>query len=272
MTELAEMEMARALGQRLYRGGKAWLFLDYDGTLVEFASTPELVLPDEKLIELIERLSRFGKVLRVVVLSGRKISQIQRLIPVQGILLAGTYGIEFQTWEGENVRLIEMETLRPYIERVKSIWNQMIEGKPGYYLEDKGYAVALHAKNAQPDEAQALIVNAELAVNQLGAIELLRILGGSMFLEVAPAKADKGAALRLLLDRFPWPGAEVLYIGDDDKDEAAFEVVRQIHGTPIVVAGTEHPTHALYRLESPDHVRRWLTDLVDALEQGEDQS
>jgi hypothetical protein len=29
------------------------------------------------------------------------------------------------------------------------------------------------------------------------------------------------------LERFPWPGAQMIYIGDDDKDELAFRIANQ---------------------------------------------
>ncbi|MGZ3480633.1 MAG: hypothetical protein ACXU81_09805, partial [Myxococcaceae bacterium] len=36
----------------------ATLFLDYDGTLVEFAPTPELAVPDVELLQLLSALAR----------------------------------------------------------------------------------------------------------------------------------------------------------------------------------------------------------------------
>ena len=82
--------------ERLAQAERLWLFLDYDGTLADFAPTPEHVNPDPELVDLIERLARHPR-FRVAVVSGRRLSHVQKLVPVPGVLLAGTYGIELQT-------------------------------------------------------------------------------------------------------------------------------------------------------------------------------
>ena len=70
-----------------------WLFLDYDGTLADFAPTPDHIVPDPVVIQLLERLAKIPSV-RVTVISGRRLKDIQTLLPVKGIFKAGTYGIE----------------------------------------------------------------------------------------------------------------------------------------------------------------------------------
>jgi trehalose-6-phosphatase len=39
------------LNERIARAQRVWLFLDYDGTLAEFAPTPHILEPDNDLIE-----------------------------------------------------------------------------------------------------------------------------------------------------------------------------------------------------------------------------
>jgi trehalose 6-phosphate phosphatase len=243
-----------------------WLFLDYDGTLAEFAPTPDTVLPDPEIIDLLSRLARYPDAIRVVIMSGRRFSHIQKLLPVPGILEAGAYGIEFITWQGKHVRLLDFETARPFLDQVRERWLALIEHRPGYTLEDKEYALALHARTAPAEEARATLAEAAQIARQFVQKESYRILGGNRYIEVAPTIADKGQSVSMLLLRFPWPGAEIVYIGDDDKDEPAFEVVLKNGGVPIVVAADARPTHALYRLESPREVKKWLEELVEVLE------
>jgi RNA polymerase sigma-70 factor (ECF subfamily) len=64
-----------------------------------------------------------------------------------------------------------------------------------------------------------------------------------------------------LLDRYAWPGALPLYLGDDDKDEEAFGVIKARGGIAILVAARRRKTDADCRLESPQTVRRWLETL-----------
>jgi trehalose 6-phosphate phosphatase len=61
-----------------------------------------------------------------------------------------------------------------------------------------------------------------------------------------------------LLDRYLWAGALPVFIGDDDKDEEAFQVVRSLGGITIVVTPTPRSTSAQYCLENTREVRRWL--------------
>ena len=71
------------LEQRLARTERLWLFLDYDGTLADFAPTPDHVLPDPELVDLLATLARHPRI-RIAVVSGRRLSHVQKLVPVPG--------------------------------------------------------------------------------------------------------------------------------------------------------------------------------------------
>ena len=77
------------------KGKHVDLYLDYDGTLAPFAPTPDDVLPDESVIGLISQLADSPNV-RVSIVSGRRLGHIRKLLPINGILLAGTYGVELR--------------------------------------------------------------------------------------------------------------------------------------------------------------------------------
>jgi trehalose 6-phosphate phosphatase len=266
MTEQLEPALSKEMAGQIARSPRTWLVLDYDGTLADFAPTPDTLLPDEALIALISRLARHSGVLRVMILSGRRFSHIQTLLPVPGILLAGTYGIEYQTWEGAMGAFFDMESERPELEKVKHAWSALIEGRDDFYLEDKGYTLALHGSRASDADARAVLSMANQAAAFISERAALRVLGGYKFLEIAPTVADKGQSLTTFLERFPWPGAKIVYIGDDDKDEQAFAVVREREGIPILVAEKPRPSLALYRLSSPAEVRQWLALIANHLE------
>ncbi len=237
-----------------------WLFLDYDGTLVPFAPAPDLALPDPQLLQLLAKLAQAPR-LRVAILSGRSLSSLQALLPIPGLILAGLYGIEIQMPDGSILKRTNDADLRDTVERVKEAWTRLIGRRAGFLVEDKGMAVALHARHASPSDADFVLPRAEMVVAQLPTAQY-RVLGGERFVEIAPSAAHKGHAVEWLLEHGGWSEALPVYIGDDDKDEEAFGVIRDQGGIPIIVGTREPITRALVRLPSPAEVRRFLEQLA----------
>jgi trehalose 6-phosphate phosphatase len=256
---------AGALAERLAGAARLWLFLDYDGTLADFAPTPEDVAPDPALADLVARLAKQPR-LRVTIISGRPLEDIRRLVPAPGIWLAGTYGIEMETPQGKRWNRVELDAVRPTLERLKPRWEQSIAGRAGFYVEDKGWTLALHARFAEDDEAERVLAGARRLATAAAASAppgLFRILGGHKFLEIGPALAHKGRSVEYLLDREPWPGAVPVYLGDDDKDEEAFGAIQARGGVAILVAAEARPTQADLCLESTQAARQWLAGLIE---------
>jgi trehalose-phosphatase len=243
-----------------------WLFLDYDGTLADFAKRPEDVIFDAELNSIIRRLARFQEAIRVVVLSGRSLRQISQLLPIPGILLAGTYGVEFITWEGKREQVVDFQADDPLLTQVKDAWTEIAFGRQGFFIEDKGVALALHGKSAGEEEGKNVFDRARRAAEEIMKAREVCILGGHRFLEVAPLIAIKGKSMGMLLERYSWEKAGVIYLGDDEKDEEAFEVVNGLGGITILVSKHDRPTRAAYRLCDPREVRGWLQRLRQALE------
>jgi trehalose 6-phosphate phosphatase len=248
--------------QRLKAAGKVRLFLDYDGTLAEFAPTPDDILPDPELIDLITHLGQHPRLL-VSVISGRRLSHILDLLPVPGVLLAGTYGVELQHAAGEREDRVDLDRIRPVLEALKPRWQALIEGLEGFYLEDKGWALGIHGRRADADEADQVLDAAERMLEEIKPLAEFRILGGYKFIEIGPHLAHKGRTIEELLVRFPFPDSALVYLGDDDKDEEAFEVIRAHGGHAVLVSPQPRPTHANFQLESPAEARRWLACLLN---------
>lgn len=237
------------------------LYLDYDGTLAVFAPTPDDVLPDERVIGLISQLADSLDV-RVSIISGRRLGHIRKLLPINGILLAGTYGVEMQLPNGKEVHRISYEAVRPKLDALKPRWQGLIEGRNGFYLEDKGWALAIHARKAEEKEGFQVLESAEKMLTGELLGEHLQKIYSYRFLEVGPRDADKGHALRYLFDNHHWEGAVPIYIGDDDKDEEAFQAINEQDGYSILVSKEPRETEAKYILDSPVEVHDWLRGLL----------
>ena len=263
-------ETPQEVQARLAGAKRVRLFLDYDGTLADFAPTPDHVRPDSELVSLFGRLAQHPR-FRVAVVSGRRLGHVRALVPVPNVLLAGTYGVELLTPERTRIDRLDYDLVRPTLDVLKPRWADLIAGRVGYFLEDKGWALALHARFADEAESGRVLGGArqlaEAAMRQ-AAPELFRLLGGHKFLEIGPRLAHKGLAVAYLLDQFPWHGALPLYLGDDDKDEEAFGVIKARGGIAVVVAAEPRETEADLRLESPHAARAWLEGLLALVDGG----
>lgn len=254
--------LAEKLGARMARGLGVWFFIDYDGTLAEFARTPEEISLNQEVISLLGELVKIHQA-RVTIISGRRLADIRALIPVPGVEMAGTYGIEMLRQDGVVVHLVDYQTNRVVLDKIKPVWQALIAPQKGFFLEDKGWSLALHARFAAEPEAGEILARAREAAKAAAPQSTFRLLGGDKFLEIAPGIAGKGQTLVLLLHEYPWPNTVCVFIGDDDKDEEGFEVMRKHGGLTIVVAKNPRPSLAEYRLESPGAVRHWLRAVLN---------
>ena len=233
------------------------LFLDYDGTLADFAPSPDHVLPDQDLINLLSALNKTSNI-EVVILSGRRLQHIEQLVPIGDLWRAGTYGIEMISPQGELIERINYRVIRPHLEQIKPKWHTLIDDSEGFYLEDKGWSLALHARDADPDIGSQILLDARDILQECHLGNQFRVLGGDRFLEVAPTIANKGLAIQYLVDHNDWQDYLLIYLGDDDKDEEAFAVVQKYGGITIKVDRDAGETTADVTLRDPHNVREWL--------------
>jgi trehalose 6-phosphate phosphatase len=241
-----------------------WLFLDYDGTLVDLCPTPDLLEPNYRVIDLLERLAH-QSTMRLTIITGRKLPAIKALLPVSGIFLAGTYGIELFTPSGQSIQRVDYTDIRPFLERIKPHWEQIIAERKGFFLEDKGWTLAMHALNADSSEAEVVFAKARQAINKKFLSDRFHILDDDKLLEIVPAQANKRETVFYLIQQYPLQGMQLLYIGNDDKDEDAFSAVHTYAGVAIKViqpSQSSHSTEADYIMESPQDVNHWLKKLV----------
>jgi len=186
--DLCDLEQ---LTERLAREPLTWLILDYDGTLADFAPTPEHVLPDPALIRLLSSLVQYPN-LALAAVSGRALGQVRQLIPVAGVLLAGSYGIELQTPGGELVERMAYSAVRPAPDALKPQWAGLVSGRAGFFLEDKGWTLAIHGRLADERAAAEVLARARVLAQDVLPDETLGLLAGDRFLEACPRIANKG--------------------------------------------------------------------------------
>lgn len=258
---------APALDRWIQGPGRRGLFLDYDGTLSNFSEKVDWIAPDPDLIDLLTSLSK-KKDLDIAVISGRTLNDLIRLLPVRSVSLAGSYGIELRLSSGENIRRVDFDNIRPALNRVMPEWKRLIEGQPGCQLQDKGWSLAIHTWRDTNEAILETLVQAQRIALRVIEPGQFRLFTSSTYLELAPIQANKGEAVAFLLSRFQQSPMQLIYFGDDDKDEEGFRAVHARGGVAVQVSHASGPpvvTSADTIMESPNQVRNWLRNFsVDA--------
>jgi trehalose-6-phosphatase len=122
------------------------------------------------------------------------------------------------------------------LDQLKPHWKEIINDRKDFYLEDKGWALAVHASFASPRDATRVISLLQQTLDQELISDEYRLIKHNKFLEISSAMAHKGKTMSYLLNSFPLPGARLIFVGDDDNDAEAFETIHSYGGAAISVA------------------------------------
>lgn len=226
------------------------LFLDVDGTLIEFADDPSRVrlLPQvrEAIGVISDRLSG-----AVALVSGRPLAQLDLLFAPLRLPAAGLHGHEMR--DDLAARADMPEDTAGWLHDLHQRAAHMAQAHPGVKVEDKGVSLALHWRSA-PDAADSVLAFARDAI---GALPGYRLQPGDHVVEFVPQGSDKGVAVEQLMARAPFMGRVPVFVGDDLTDEFGFAAAHRLDGWAVRV-GTREPTEAAYALADPNAVHAWL--------------
>ena len=225
------------------------VFLDLDGTLIEIAATPDAVQPARHLPQLLEHLAhRLGSALAIV--SGRPISEIDRMLSPLVLPAAGLHGLERRSANGT----YRPPPALPQLCELRTALQDFAADHPGLLLEDKSATLALHYRARSDLRAAAgAAVEAALGCSRAGLV----VQHGKAVIEVRPDGADKGMAIAALMSEQPFIGRRPVFAGDDITDEAAFRAVRERGGVTVRVGG-KGATAAEWSLADVAAVHAWL--------------
>lgn len=228
------------------------LFLDIDGTLLEFSDHPEKVIVTEALIEILTTLSdTFSGALALA--SGRAIADIDGLFDPYMGPAAGLHGVEIRMSDGDIQSAADDDALA----KTRDALDQQFGNTAGIMIEDKGACVAIHYRNA-PEQKPLVQDVVERTHATLG--DDYKLLAGNMVFEIKPSSVDKGKAIGTLMADAPFKGRRPIFLGDDVTDEDGFAVVNELDGIAVCVGGRK-PTVAPYRLSDVAAVHTWLQTL-----------
>jgi trehalose 6-phosphate synthase/phosphatase len=232
------------------------LFLDYDGTLVNFVNNPEHAFPDESLISLIQSLTEL-KNTKVVLISGRDKESLGKWWLKIPVVLIAEHGVWIRKigkdWTlSEKVQNNWMESVRPVIET-------FVDRTPGTFLEEKSYSLAWHYRKADPELGEIRANELSNVLKGLISNHGLNVLEGNKVLEIKSSGVNKGkAANKLLLNK---EYDFIFAIGDDWTDEYLF---KELPESTVTVKVGMKKTAATYYLKDTDKVRNLLAGFAQS--------
>jgi trehalose 6-phosphate phosphatase len=227
---------------------RAALLLDLDGTLLDFAPTPDQVVVPPGLAATLRHLrARLDDALAIV--TGRPIEQIDGLLPGIPHAVAGEHGGAIRHSPAGPIE-------RPPLPEAPAEWRALArdfaDRHPGVLLEPKARGFVLHYRQAPELGEQVLL--ALRGIVRGGESDFV-VLAAQFAWEVKPRGADKGSAVVSLMAKPPFAGRIPVYVGDDVTDEDGMRAARDLGGTGLRVQEA---------FGAPADVRAWLTALAAA--------
>ncbi|RKH66832.1 bifunctional alpha,alpha-trehalose-phosphate synthase (UDP-forming)/trehalose-phosphatase [Corallococcus aberystwythensis] len=246
---MAALDTLKGLGRKV-------LFLDYDGTLVGFAPTPELAAPDAELMTLLQELCARPD-LSVHIVSGRPRETLEAWFGELPVGLHAEHGLWSRMRRGQPWQALPGVSFE-WKPKVKAVLDAFAARVTGSFVEEKTASLAWHYRKVDAEFGALQARELRLLLFEQFSQEPMHILPGDRVVEVRPKGVNKGRVVPEVLKQ-EGPDVRVLALGDDVTDEDLFAAVPP--GGIAVHAGNKD-TRAGYRVEGPPGVRQLLKGLL----------
>lgn len=186
---------------------KTLLFcLDFDGTLTPIRRNPAAVKPSSQLLRFLRKAAQLS-FCKVVIISGRSLKDLKRKLPIPGIILVGSHGLE---WSIKNKKdLNRSRKLR----KIQKKWQSYLRGAGGVHFESKPFSFVLHYRRCHKAQQKKIT---------------------EFFLSEQHALLEQG---------FEWTSAhkafEVFESVRGRKEHASQEFLNKFHNSQLIVAGDD---------------------------------
>jgi len=232
------------------------LLLDYDGTLVPFAASPELAVPDDDLMVLLEQLVR-SEGLEVDIVSGRSRDSLDRWFGELPIALWGEHGLWHRPrW---SARWEATTAADPAcVMRVRPILDQFVAATPGSRVEIKSASIAWHYRGASNEFGSRQAHELRMLLGDVLSNQPLEVLEGEKVIEVRWRGVSKAIVAQRAAQEAR-AATVIVAIGDDRTDEDLF---RELPASSLAVAVGGPRISAGFHLDDYRAVRRVLGLLV----------
>ncbi|EHQ30751.1 bifunctional alpha,alpha-trehalose-phosphate synthase (UDP-forming)/trehalose-phosphatase [Mucilaginibacter paludis] len=233
---------------------KRIIFLDYDGTLVNFNTNINHASPDEDLYSLLDKLSS-DPLNHIVLISGRKHENLSDWFGHMDIDLVAEHGAWTKA-AGQKWHRIPGLTDQ-WKPEILQVLENYVDRTPGSFVEEKTYSLVWHYRKVEESlgdlRSNELMNNLKYLVVDKG----LQILPGDKVVEIKNMEINKGRAALTLIDNKEYDF--IMALGDDYTDE---DIFKALPDTAITIKIGNNSSAAKYYLRNPQEVRKLLRVLT----------
>ncbi|WP_428331344.1 bifunctional alpha,alpha-trehalose-phosphate synthase (UDP-forming)/trehalose-phosphatase [Mucilaginibacter sp.] len=240
---------------RYIKTKKRIIFLDYDGTLVNFKSNIEDASPDKELYSIIDKLSE-DPANELVLISGRKHENLSEWFGDKNMYLIAEHGSWFKQ---QNTSWHKISGLSDsWKQEIYPVLETYVDRTPGSFIEEKTYSLVWHYRNAQKGlgelRANELMNNLKYLASDKG----LQLLPGDKVLEVKNMEINKGKAAMMLVEKDDYDF--IIAFGDDYTDE---DVFKALPDSALTIKVGSNVSAAKFYLRNPAEVRKLLLNFTE---------
>ncbi len=194
------------------------VLLDYDGTLIDFASEPSEAKPPKELLTIIEKISTSAT--KIVIISGRPKQYLQKIFGKLPVDIVAEHGA-WQKVEGKWQK--QAQSFTAWKKKLLPLLDYYVDRTGGSFVEEKEYALVWHYRKVPPALAEVRKIELRHDIQQLIKDSEVGLHDGHKILEVKLKNIHKGVFTEKLVAQQPWDF--VLAMGDDATDEDIFKVL-----------------------------------------------
>ncbi|XP_049534582.1 uncharacterized protein LOC125950536 [Anopheles darlingi] len=247
------------LGEYLKPGDSLALLLDYDGTLAELTSHPNLTQMSGEMRQALRNIADSGKAF-VAVISGRDVDGVKEKIGLENIIYSGNHGLEVLYPNGtRHNQGIPNDVAGNFDKMIDHLNREVVHH--GSWVENKRVSITFHFREAEQQYVEEMARRAKEIIVSYGyrANEAHASVEGK-----PPVQWNKGLAAEYILGTSydpSWRQRKVIFAGDDTTDEDVMQMIKGSGRSFRVTKDKALVTNADYKIPSVDavyHLLKWI--------------
>lgn len=230
------------------------IFLDYDGTLVDFKANIELAAPDDDLYALLKQLAS-DTANRVVIVSGRSATFLEKWFGDIDVDVIAEHGAWTKTGDNnwQSIPGLNAAWKKDFYPVLESFTDRT----PGAFIEEKDFSLVWHYRKVEESLGELRTGELMNTLRYLAEDKGLQLLPGNKVVEIKNIEINKGKAVTTFLQDSDYDF--IMAIGDDHTDE---DIFKSIPPEAVTIKVGSQVSAARFYIGNYVEVRTFLKELT----------